>query len=115
MIELKACSLLPLSLVLTSATPPAPLDQPGFEQPAKPWASIEEAEDARLCRDRIEEVRAEAGKPRLERGPADPEEPLLMYAVDRQIDGCRVLVPVSDPADIRHSPPPSAPQIIPAR
>ena len=116
MIDVKTCSLLALSPLLVSATPPAVmLDQPAYEAPAKPWSSVEEAERQRRCRDRIEQVRAEAGKPNLEREAASPDEPLLMYAVDHRVDGCGVLVPVADRADIRQSPEPGAPRIVPAR
>ena len=116
MIDLKACSLMMLSPLLVSATPPAvPLDQPVYEAPAKAWSSVEEAEEARRCRDRIEQVRTEAGKPRLEREPASSDAPLLMYAVDHRVDGCGVLVPVSDPTDLRQAPEPGRPAIIPAR
>lgn len=116
MIDVKACSLLPLSLMLVSATPPVDgLDHPSYETPAKPWSSVESAERTRQCRDRIERARAEAGKPKLERQPASPEKPLLMYAVDHRVDGCGVLVPVSDPADIRQPPEPGKPELIPAR
>lgn len=116
MIDLKAYSLAALSLMLVSATPPAmPLDQPGYEAPADSWSSVEEAESERRCRDRIEQVRAGAGKPRLERETASPDEPLLMYAVDHRVDDCGVLVPIADPADIRQAPEPGKPGIIPAR
>lgn len=101
---------------VASASPPAdPLDQPGYEAPAKRWTSVEEADRDRRCRDRIAQVRADEGKPRLEREPASPDQPLLMYAVDHRVDGCAVLVPVSDPADIRQSPLPGKLEIIPAR
>lgn len=101
---------------VASASPPAdPLDQPGYEAPAKRWTSVEEADRDRRCRDRIAQVRADEGKPRLEREPASPDQPLLMYAVDHRVDGCAVLVPVSDPADIRQSTLPGKLEIIPAR
>ena len=116
MFDWKACSLVALSPLLVSATPPAmPLDQPAYEAPARAWSSVEEAEEARRCRDRIEQVRREDGQPRLEREPASPDKPLLMYAVDHRVDGCGVLVPVNDPADLRHPPEPGRPEVIPAR
>lgn len=99
-----------------SASPPhGRLDQPGYEAPARPWTSVEQAELESRCRDRIEQARAEAGRPKLEREPADPDKPLLMYAVDRRIEGCGVLVPVGDPSDLRIAPPPGKPERIPAR
>jgi hypothetical protein len=104
-----------LTSTVAAASPPAdPLDQPGFEAPAAPWTSVEQAERDRRCRDRIEQARSEAGRPKLEREPASPDKPLLIYAVDHRVDGCGVLVPVGDPADIRQSPPPGPPAVIPA-
>lgn len=116
MIELKACSLVVLSPLLVSAIPPPmPLDQTGYQAPAQPWSSVEDADKAHDCRNRIEQVRSKAGKPQLERGPAKFDEPLLVYAVDQRVDGCGVLVPVADPADLRQAPEPNRPEIIPAR
>lgn len=101
---------------VASAAPPADrLDQPGYEAPAKPWSNVEQAELERRCRHRIEQARTDAGKPKLEGEPADAEKPLLIYAVDHRMDGCGVLVPVNDPADVRSPPPPSKPRVQPAR
>jgi hypothetical protein len=57
------------------------------------------------CRDRITLARKAAGKPPLlEREPASPDKPYLIYAVDRRQDGCAVMVMKGDPADIRSLP-----------
>ena len=58
------------------------------------------------CRDRIATVRAERGLPLLDRRNAKPDDAdvLLFYAVDRNIDGCDVLVMAGDPRDIRPLP-----------
>jgi hypothetical protein len=72
------------------------------------------------CRDRIVAVRQERGLPPLEEGKAEPERPpaaldrepfhpgeteaLLVYAVDREIDGCDVLVMAGNPEDVRPLP-----------
>lgn len=96
------------------SAPPMQADQSAYEEPARPWTSVEQAERLRECRDRIEQVRAAAGKPKLEREPANPDKPLLMYAVDTRIDDCGVIVPVADPSDLRQAPPPGIARMIPA-
>lgn len=98
-----------------ASVPPAPMEQPAYREPARPWTSVEQAERARECRDRIEQVLGAAGEPERNRSPADPDKPLLMYAVDTRIDDCGVIIPVADPSDIRQGPPPGRPQLIPAR
>jgi hypothetical protein len=91
------------------AAPPARIDQPGYETPARPWTGIETPSRELECRDRINQARAAAGKPELDWSPAIEEKPELLYAVDHRVDGCGVLVPVSDPAAIRQPPVPSGP------
>ena len=49
---------------------------------------------------------AERGLPMLDRQPASAEDPLLIAAVDRRIDGCSVLVMRHDTSDIRPVPKP---------
>lgn len=98
-----------------SSPPPASIDQPSYQAPARPWSDIGHAERERACRDRIEHARAAARKPELDRSPANPDEPLLMYAVDRRIDNCGVIVPVADPTDVRPNPKPGRLEMIPAR
>ena len=57
-----------------------------------------------ICRDRVHTVREERELPRLERETTDPEEPLLIAAVDHRIDGCSVLVMKYDSTDVRPIP-----------
>lgn len=101
--------------ISTASAAPAPImNLPAYGDPATPWSSVDDAiERATACRNRIEQARAAAGKPRLDREPASPDEPLLMYAVDRRLDGCGVLVPVGDPAAVRVSPRPGKPAFRP--
>lgn len=60
------------------------------------------------CRDPIISVREERGlpplEPRRDNAEADEAEALMILAVDRDIDGCDVLVMASDPLDIRPLP-----------
>ena len=74
-------------------------------------------EHAAACRDTITRVREQAGLPKLERGAARPGEGLLIAAVDKRIDDCRVLVMVRDTRDIRPEPEPSGERakLLPAR
>ena len=98
-----------------AALPPPMVQLPAYDIPAQPWPDIAAPSRQLACRDRVEQVRAQAGKPAIERAPADPDAPLMIHAVDRRIDGCGVLVPVADPADIREAPEPGRPELIPAR
>lgn len=96
---------------------PAALDMPSYEEPVRPWRDIEDAiPSPEECRDRIYQARAAAGQPELEGETADPDEPLLIWAVDRREQGCSVLVVKGDPEDIRPvpRPPEDAPRLIPA-
>lgn len=69
------------------------------------------------CRDTIAQVREESGQPALRRDTAEPDEPLLIAAVDHRIDGCGVLVMRQDTSDVRPVPEPSEGpvELIPAR
>lgn len=67
-----------------------------------------------VCRDRIQEVRRELGKPDLRRD-ATAQDPLLIAAVDRRIGGCSVLVMRNDTSDIRPLPGPQEHRLMPAR
>ena len=69
------------------------------------------------CRETITPVREQAGLPKLERGAARPGEGLLIAAVDKRIDDCRVLVMARDTRDIRPEPEPSdgRARLLPAR
>ena len=104
------------SALLTMAVSPPErvMDFPGYEEPSHPWTSVEEAEERKTCRDRIERARAEARKPPLDNAPADADKPILHYAVDRRVDGCRVLVPVADPGKMLPVPETGRAKVIPA-
>ena len=110
---LHAALLLPFLAVSADAEP---LSSPQVEHQRDAPAEHSAAEQ---CRDRIEMVRAERGLPRLQRENARPHEveALMFYAVDRQIDGCDVLVMVNDPQDVRPLPPPGRGgwQLLPAQ
>jgi hypothetical protein len=84
--------LAPLATAATAATAP---DQ------AAPPPGAEEREPTENCRGRIERVRQKRGLPQLRRDSASPEEPLLIAALDKRIDGCAVLVMRHDAGDVR--------------
>ena len=63
-----------------------------------------DGKDRAACTDRITQVRAATGQPLLQRGAAKTGEPLLIAAVDKRVDGCRVLVMAADSSDIRPEP-----------
>ncbi len=112
---LASLAVLTASFSTTAASvPPAQMDNPAFREPVRPWPSLEHVEREKYCHDRIQKARAAAGKPELAPAPADPDNPLLMYAVDTRIDGCGVMVPVANPAAWRQSPLPGKPEVIPA-
>ena len=67
-----------------------------------------------VCRERIQEVRRELGKPELQRDAA-PQEPLLIAAVDKRIGGCSVMVMRNDTSDFRPLPGPGEARMMPAR
>ena len=105
-------TLLPLAaaLLFTAAAPQAgPPDGPMSRE------YLDRKQE--ICRDRIHEVRAELGLPRLQRETASPDEPLFIAAVDKRVDGCSVLVMRRDTSDIRPipKPPEQAPGLIPAQ
>ena len=84
---------------------------------AKPLVSPDE--QPLNCRERIALIREERGLP-LDNGrdAGDPKpEPLLLAAVDLQIESCAVLVSYRDLNDIRAVPPPATGRasLIPAR
>ena len=87
-----------LALFLTTAAAP----QAGPAVPG-PDLTIPEPSQA-VCRDRIIEVRKERGLPDLRRETATPDEPLLIAAVDKRINGCSVLVMRNNTSDVRPLP-----------
>jgi len=84
---------------------PAPNAMP---QPALPDGA------SPVCRERIQEVRRELGKPVLQRD-ATRQDPLLIAAVDKRIGGCSVLVMRNDTNDIRPLPEQGDARMMPAR
>ena len=98
-----------LSALLISTANSPPADEPrrdrfdGMDLPAIA-PRVESGET--VCRDRIHTVREERGLPPLDREAADPEEPLLIAAVDHRIDGCSVMGMRDDSRDVRLIPKP---------
>jgi hypothetical protein len=93
--------LLPLAPLLVAATvapnPPASPSAPGK-------LAVQSQPASKNCRGRMETVRAERGLPRLAPDTGVSPDPLLILAVDRQIDGCEVLVMWNNLNDIRPLP-----------
>jgi hypothetical protein len=98
-----------LLLNVGAATPPAPVTPhgplPQLAPPANGAAAT--ADSPSVCHDRIEQVRQDRGLPKLDRGTAAPDEPLLIAAVDMRLGKCSVMVMANDINDIRPLPPPS--------
>lgn len=72
-----------------------------------PDVDLEDAqgyEPGKNCRDRIVLVREERGLPKLERDTASPDEPLIIAAVDKRIDGCAVMLMHGNMSDVRPLP-----------
>jgi hypothetical protein len=89
--------LAPLLMASTVPSVPQPTPSPGI--------SVQQSQPVgRNCRGRIEAVRDERGLPKLQRDNAAPDQPLLILAVDRTIDGCEVLVMKNNASDIRPLP-----------
>jgi hypothetical protein len=93
--------LLPLAPLLVAAAV-APKTPVTSHAPGKLAAQPEQF--GKNCHGRIEETREERGLPKLAPDKAGSAEPLLILAVDRQIDGCEVLVLRNDINDIRPVP-----------
>ena len=97
---------LPLVLALFGASepPPSPLPLPN----AEPSPAIRELRPDFLAGDRCRDGRRQTGsnpdwQPRLDRRPANPGTAQMMYAVDRRIDGCSVVMVMGE------QPPPNLP------
>jgi len=85
----------------TSAPDANSAPEPGATAASDPTLDPDSGE----CRDRIRRARQATGQPPLfQREPASSENPLAIYAVDRQQDGCSVVVMMGDPNDIRPLP-----------
>lgn len=89
-----------LAPFLIAAAAPSPLPPPPLlaNHAAAPLPA------GRNCHGRIVAARAERGLPPLRRDNAPPGEPMFIAAVDKQIDGCEVLVMRNDIRDIRPLP-----------
>jgi hypothetical protein len=80
---------------------------PAYSQPPPAWTTFDEAVASQTCGDRIEQVRAAAGQPTLDKTPAAPQEGQLIAAVDKRIDGCAVMQMHRDVNDVRPLPAPA--------
>ncbi|MFN3820510.1 hypothetical protein [Blastomonas sp.] len=95
----------PLALI-SAKNIPAPVAQP--ESPPALHDQKTSALSEQECRDRITLARDAAGQPPLlDRGPASPDDTFLIYAVDKKVDGCAVMVIKDNVDDIRPLPKPS--------
>lgn len=104
--------LIALLLATGAAAPQAPVEIPA----AAPEVTIDPTNGKAVCRETIQQVREERGLPRVDRGNAvDPDDPLLIAAVDKTIDGCSVLVMRHDTSDIRPLPAPREHRLMPAK
>jgi hypothetical protein len=93
-----------LALLGAAETPLPPAASTAQTDAASPTVKAQ-APSEQQCRDRITHAREAAGKPPLlEREPASPEKPYRIYAVDRRVDGCAVMVMHGDVSDIRPLP-----------
>ena len=81
-----------------------------------PEATIDPTNGKPVCRETIKQVREERGLPWVDRGASvDPDEPLLIAAVDKTIDGCSVLVMRYNTSDIRPVPGSREHRLMPAK
>lgn len=82
-----------------------PLDMPGYSRPARlPSGDLDDFVRRATCSDTIEHAREASGRPPLEKHESDTPEPMLYKAVDRNVDGCDVLVMADDTDDLRPVP-----------
>jgi hypothetical protein len=107
--------VLPLiALVLTTGAAPPPAPAPDTTT-VVPQVTINPTNGKAVCRETIQEVREERGLPWVDRGTVvEPDEPLLIAAVDKTIDGCSVLVMRDNTSDIRPLPEPREHRLMPA-
>ena len=80
--------------------------QDGFDGFDLPVTARFSEDGETVCRDRTHTVREERGLPALDRETADPDEPLLIAAVDHRIGECSVMVMKHDTRDVRPIPKP---------
>ena len=74
--------------------------------PAYPQTELQTARDAAPdnCDDRITQVRAANGQPKLDRGTSSEDDAKFIAAVDLRINECSVMVMREDTSDIRPLP-----------
>ena len=110
-----ALPLIALLLTTGATSPQAPQPAPQGTGVA-PQVTIDPTNGKAVCRDTIQQIRAERGLPWVDRGTAaDPSEPLLIAAVHKTIDGCSVMVMRDDTSDVRPVPGPQAHRLMPAK
>lgn len=98
--------LILLALPLLGASPTEGDGRISSEQSSR--SLLEPASRPELeCRDTVQMVREERGHLVPQRDTADPDEPILFYALDHEVEGCDVLL-VSRDGDVREVP--EAPQ-----
>ncbi len=110
-------AVLPLiALLLTTGAglPQTVQIQPTPGEVQIPAPAIGSESSTSVCRDRIQEVRRELGKPDLDRDTLS-QDPLLIAAVDKRIGGCSVMVMRDDTSDIRPLPGPAEHRLMPAK
>ena len=90
---------LPLTLTLLGATvAPEPSQPANSEEPRSAMLELQpDFPSTERCRNRnLPAGDNPSRQPRLERGPATPEMGQVIYAVDRRVDGCSVVLVKSD-------------------
>ena len=108
-----------IALFVTTAAAPAQTEpevlSEGEQQGQAQVVEIDPTTGKVICRDKIQQVRAERGLPWVDRGTAvDPDQPLLIATVDHRIDGCSVMVMRDDTSDVRPLPEPRDHRLMPA-
>ena len=113
--SMTALPLLALVIAAPGASPEAAPNRPALSSAADQTL----AEKKQQCRERIAMLRHARGLPPLAEPDKDraAREPLLIAAVDRQIEDCPVLLMYRDQDDIRAVPQPSDQRasLLPAR
>jgi hypothetical protein len=100
---------LALPLIALACATGAAADAPSPATPEVRAPAPSPTSSKRVCRDRIEQVRAASGLPTLDHGNAAPGQALLIAAVDKRIDGCSVMVMRNNLSDVRPLPAPDGP------
>jgi hypothetical protein len=105
-----------IALFLTAAAAPPQAEASGEKHVETRVVEIDPTTGKAMCRDKIQQVRAERGLPWVDRRTAiDPDRPLLIAAVDHRIDGCSVMVMRDDTSDVRTLPEPREHRLMPAK